>query len=275
MKIKTNNINIEIYNKKDKFCVLSDIHHIKNCQDKFYLSILKKIKEIKPKYILIPGDIVDSPKIVYSENINYLISFLISLASISPVIISKGNHELKNPKYPINTFYQRLKKIANIYVLDNESMIFGDYEFIGFSPSLNTYLPKYKKTWNTNFVKEFNECRFKINPNKIVILLCHSPETIILKEVQEQIPLFNKINIIICGHMHNGLTPAILDKKFKNRGIFGPKFTFFPKYCRGVYQAGTNGKLIICKSLRVITKDNLIYKFFDSFYDRNITIIKL
>lgn len=274
MKVNINRIKINS-KKSTKLCILADIHHIKSCNDQFYELILNSIKKIKPKFILIPGDIIEHPKIINTQDIKRLINFLKKLAFIAPVLISKGNHELKSSKYNIQDFYKLINKINNIYVLDNDSIILGEYQFIGFSPSNKSYLNKYKKIWESNFISEFNNCNFKILKDKISILLCHSPQLIIDKNVQEKIINFSSLKYIICGHMHNGLAPAWLDHYLKNRGLFGPNYTLFPKYCRGIYEINKNTKIIICKSLRSLTKDNWLFKKLDYFYQKNITVIEI
>ena len=255
MRIKVNYINLTQNKKKDNLCIITDIHHIKSCNDNYYKQIINAVKSLHPQFILIPGDIVDSPEIAYQEQISYLLNFFSKLSCIAPIIISKGNHELKKPQFPITKLYLALKKIPNIYVLDNQNIVF--------CPTVQNYLPKYKKIWNQNFIKEFNACNFTIAPNKIVIFLCHSPEIIIKNDVQKQIPIYNKINYIICGHMHNGLTPTFLETRLASRGIFGPRYTLFPKYCRGVHDVGS-GQLIICKSFYLTTGETcviIIYYF--------------
>ena len=275
MQIKINNITLNNSEKADKFCVISDIHHIKTCDDAFYDQIIKKVQTLQAKYILIPGDIVDKPEIIYTRYINYLITFLKKLATIAPVIISKGNHEIKNPKYKVQKLYQKLERIDNIYILDNNEITLGKYHFIGFSPSLCNYLPEFKAKWCENFIKEFNNCHFQKKSNKVTILLCHSPEIITNPQVYENISLLKSVKYIICGHMHNGLAPAFLDKMLASRGLCGPNYVFFPKYCRGVHPLGKDTKLIICKSLRVLTNDNFAFNLLDKLYKRNITVINL
>ena len=80
-------------NSQLKLGVISDIHHIKSCQAKFYQPLIKTMNNVKPQFILIPGDIVDDPKIVYTDDINPLINFLIVLSKISrslfPKVITK------------------------------------------------------------------------------------------------------------------------------------------------------------------------------------------
>ena len=207
MKINIDRINIK-QNSSHKFCVITDIHHIKSMDDEFYEKILKSVQEEHPNYILIPGDIIDHPQIINTQEINYLINFLKKLAKVAPVLISKGNHELKSEIISIKPFYQKIANINNLYVLDNKSVTLGDYQFIGFCPSNKSYLPKYKKIWFTNFIKEFKDCHFKINNQKHVVLLCHSPLCVVSEEVKNS-HILDNINYIICGHMHNGLCPKI------------------------------------------------------------------
>ena len=267
-------INVEKISLKDtcRICVISDIHHIKTCNNKYYDNIFKQIESLKPKYILIPGDIVDSPQIIKTIFISPLILFLKKLASIAVVIISKGNHEQKKSKTHIKSFYKKISVIKNIYVLDNNSITFNDYHFIGFCSSLNTHLKKYKKTWNKEFLKEFKKANLKYSDKKTIMLL-HSPEIILNEEVYKQLPL-EKVDYIICGHMHNGLVPKSFEKLFGNFGLCGPNYSFLPKYCRGIHKINKT-QVIICKSLRVLTKDKFLYRALDKLYQRNITIIDI
>ena len=272
MKLNVERINI---NNNTKLCIISDIHHIKGNEDKFYKPIIDKVKEEKPSFILIPGDIIDHPNIISTNYIDYLITFLNNLSLIAPVIISKGNHELKKSKNDIQDFYKKIKLINNLYVLDNKSIVINDYQFIGFSPSNKSYLRKYKKIKEDNFIKEFNDCNFRIEKNKKVILLSHSPSTIIQDKVINSLPILKNIDYIICGHMHNGLTPKVIEPILKNRGIAGPEYRLFPKYFRGIFKINDRCSLIVCKSLRVLTKDRIIYKSLDKLYSKNITIINI
>lgn len=264
-KIKISNI------LNTKFCVISDIHHIKSCTKNFYNNVISEVRKEKPKYILIPGDIVDNPKIIFSNDIENLISFFKNLSIIAPVIISKGNHEQKNKNIDIKVLYDKIGKFSNIYILDNNTCILGDFRFIGFSPKLEVYLKRTKNRDNM-FIEEYNSCHFNLNENKINILLCHSPE--IITNVYPKLKKFDKINYVICGHMHNGLVPKFLESYFKTNGLFGPEYIFFPKFCRGIHNLDKT-KLIVVKSLRVLTKDNTLFRILDKFYSRNITTIEL
>ena len=273
MKIKVNKIKL-IEKATCKFCVISDIHHIKSCTQKYYNRLIKVVRKEAPQYILIPGDLVDNIKILTTEYYQDLIYFIKQLALIAPVIISKGNHDLDSKKYNSQKLDKILDNIDNVYYLNNKSIILGDYQFIGFSPSVKAYLSKYKDIWRKTFIQEFKNCHFKIANNKKVILLCHSPEIVSDITLQEDIPQLKKVNYIISGHMHNGLVPAIFDKAFKHRGLFGPNYTIFPSYCRGVHTLGDT-KLVICKSVRSLTKDSLLFKMGNAFYVQNITILEL
>lgn len=274
MKINIENISLN-KSLKTKLCILSDIHHIKSCDNKFYDSIYQVVIKQKPNYVLMPGDIIEKPALILDKSINHLIDFLKKISRLCPVIISKGNHEIKKDSLLVYDFYKIINKIDNVYVLDNKSIALDNYHFIGFSPSNFSYLKKYKKNWQENFIKEFNACHFKIDPFKTNILLCHSPQVITLKEVQDLLTDFTKINYTICGHMHNGLTPKCLDNVLKTRGIFGPEYTILPKNCRGIKKVENDQKIIICKSLRSLTKDNLIFRTLDKCFKHNITLIEI
>ncbi len=268
--MKINIEKIKMGNKlKERFCIITDIHHIKSCDEMYYAKILESVSSLNPNYILIPGDIVDDPKIIYADCLNFLIAFLKKCANIAPVIISKGNHELKDDDIDIRQLYKKLANINNLYVLDNQNLILGKFNFIGFSPRADVYL-NHPETKVLEFAKEYNFCKFNVNNKKINILLCHSPLTIV--KALDKLDNYEYINYIICGHMHNGLVPKRVEKLFKTKGFVGPEYVLFPPYCRGVHSI-LNTKVIICKSLRVLTKDKMLFRLLDKLYARNITII--
>ena len=267
-------INVEKINFKGnhKICVISDIHHIKRLTKEFYESIVRIVIKEKLNYILIPGDIIDDPKLLLKElaMVKQLKFFIKNLSEICPVIISKGNHEIRHLNINIGLLYKELK-FDNVYILDNKQIQIEDFNFLGFCPS-NMGKERKKLIKKENFIKEYNACNFKILPDKINILLCHDP--LIVAQVYQSLRGFSRLNYCISGHMHNGLVPKCLESFFKSHGFFGPHYTFFPKYCRGIHYLG-NTKLVVCKSLRVLTRDNILFRNLDKLYNNTITFIKL
>ena len=211
------------YNKK--IALFADIHYSKNYPLKYLKKITDNIKLNKPDYICIPGDIIDDATIIEEKEIEYLIAFIKELSKISKIIMSYGNHDeliikKHNSKYKnTKTFFEKLTEIKNVYFLDNENIVLDDINFIGYhkNPSL------FKKYENIDMKKDLQIIENKFLKNKYNILLSHSPINILNYNLG--------VDLILSGHMHNGLVLPIFKKG--NNGIVGPYSSFFPKECRG------------------------------------------
>ena len=73
-----------------KIVLLSDIHYDNKNDIKNLYRILKRIQEIKPNYICITGDTLNS---YHVEDFDLLLKWLSDIAKISKVIMILGNHE--------------------------------------------------------------------------------------------------------------------------------------------------------------------------------------
>lgn len=243
-KIVSNNVNLKI-------ALISDIHYSYKINRKVFNKILKKFNNIKPDYICIPGDIIDEST-DYDSNVY---DFFEKLSKISKVIISLGNHDLSSfdkskMTYNDSKWYESLKKIKNLYVLNNEQVTFNNITFTGYTASFsedNTFIDN-----PNNTLKDLKKLKFSVNEYNI--LLCHSPQSILGSDALYNNTFIKNQNLILCGHMHNGMVPPIIDKIFKsNTGIIAPSKKFFPKYSRGLIKFN-NTTLIICKGITKLAK---------------------
>ncbi len=265
---KNYNINVKI-NKK--IVVISDIHYYNKTEIKKLNKVLEKIKEIKPNYICIPGDLIDEAKIYDKE---LLIEWLTNLAKICKVIISIGNHELFITKKHIPTFntglIEQIKSIENVFYLDNESYSDGNINFIGVTLPLEYY---YKKDENSKYFINFFNQKFTKIDNKFNILLCHSPICIATKEVLNKLKIGNKINLVVSGHMHGGITPNFLKKIMKGKGIISPRKRLFEDNCYG-YKKVDNTNYVISSGITIASHINKLH-FLDKLFSSEISIINL
>lgn len=216
-----------IHNKyKKKIALFADIHYCKNYPLKNLNKIKKNIILNKPDFICIPGDIIDDATIIENDEIIKLINFIKDLARISKVILSYGNHdELIIKKYKseykdTTDFFNKLNNIENVFFLNNSNICFDDINFIGYHK--NHLL--FKKHEKDDMTQDLKKIKDKLKKNKYNILLSHSPINILNCDLN--------VNLILSGHMHNGLVLPIIKKG--NNGIVGPECTFFPKDCRGL-----------------------------------------
>lgn len=256
-----------------KILLLTDIHYYNN-KEKLYLEeVLEEVKNIEHDYLCISGDLLDCGNV---EDKEWLLEWITTLATYSKVIIGIGNHEqasdAKKHEYAFDkTLYNKMKRIKNVRVLDNDTYVDGSLRFIGLTLPLDYYYD-YKES-KSYFEKYVNNTFPKCYPDKYNILLCHTPIPYTDKKLVERIPFFSNVSLILCGHMHGGLLPRIFWKVGRGRGIIGPFHRMFPK---GSYGAFQSGKSIVIVSTG-ITKISQVHflKSFNYFFRRELTVITL
>lgn len=220
--------------KKDiTFIHIGDIHYNETTSTKKLEYIKYAIEDAHPDYIFITGDLLDRPKITKNkEKIKLLVSWLNSLGSIAKVFISLGNHDIiLEEDYK---FFNKLNDINNIYVLNNQSYEDKNIFISGFTLPTNYYY-NIEKHEDENALLETLQNNFNLVTNlpkkKYKVALIHSPILLSEKKVVEKL---KEYDLILSGHMHNGLIPRILDKIIKNNyGLISPDKRFFAKNTRG------------------------------------------
>ena len=249
--------------------------------------IINNIKDEKINYICIPGDLIDGTNILDEKNNEKIvINFIKRLSKISKVIISVGNHDisrLRSNSFDTKwkperneVYFEKLKKLNNVYLLDNEIYTDNDISFIGFTPSFKYY--KEKDEDRELLIQELNDKMIKINKNNYNILLCHSPIHMLDKNVLEKAKLMKDIDLILSGHMHNGMVPPIIEKIWKgNCGIITPNKKLYPKakVARGIIKK-ENKTLIISGGITKLSYSApTIFHPFNDFFPMNIELINI
>ncbi len=267
MEIKNYKIS-DTYHKK--IVLLSDIHYFDKSMSYKLNQITNTIKKIKPDYICICGDLVDDLNIKDKFG---LINWIKELAKISLVLIAIGNHEYQlNRKlvdYYDKKLFNKLSKINNVKVLDNDYINIDKINFIGLNLPYQYYKNKEDETELINFV---NNNFAKLNKG-YNILLCHSPYMIARKNVLDKLKCKNDISLILCGHMHAGLTFNWMKKIFKGRGLITPQKRILGKYCYGIYNYN-DINVIISSGITKLSKSHYL-KMFNRFYKSEIVIIEI
>lgn len=219
--------------KNIKLLVFSDIHFSGNHDIKKLEKLIEKVNTYELDYICIPGDTIDIPNI----NCDYMVKFFTKLGSIAPTILSLGNHDIRikvqeYKSYFDNDFWDKISKIENVYLLNNNCKSFKDVYFYGFTQSFNYYY-EYMNENKDLMLKEINEYGVCDRlPNKFRVLLMHSPICVNDDKIKEKL---NNYDLILSGHMHNGVVPPVLDEIFDNNvGIISPGKKLFPKNARGI-----------------------------------------
>lgn len=264
-----------------KIALLSDIHYHPEFNTKIFNSLLKQIKKNKPNYICIAGDILDNTNI---KKIDTLIIFLQEIATIATTLIVLGNHDIKcgEPKHwkhlENNLFINEIKKIDNLYLLEDKMYIDNDnnISFYGFNLSYN-YYEKTDEDYNI-FVEEVNKLNCKFPENTYNITLLHTPINIYRFILLNNNHPLSKTDLILSGHMHNGCLPFtfsyLLNKLFKsNRGIISPLRELFPKYSHGKIKNIKDG--YIYEGITKFSKSTKSFHMLDNFYRKRIEIITI
>ncbi len=233
--------------------LISDIHYYSKEDIKALNKITKRIKKLNPDYICIPGDLVDESIV---KDFEYLLNWLKELAKTSKVLISLGNHEFykdkKNHVYSLNnSMIDKIKKIENLYLLDNTNKLFDNINFIGITLPLEFYFSNQKNDLipYLNKLKKYNKC--------YNVLLCHSPIDICDKKNLQE----SNIDLVLCGHMHGGVTPRILRIFLGNRGLISPKLKLLPKNAYG-HLKFFKTDIVITSGITVISKNKILKKLF-------------
>ncbi len=241
-------------NKDTTISLLSDFHVRESADEKRYTRTLKKVENVKPDYIFILGDIVEDVN-CSSKTIESINKYLTSISEVAPVYFVYGNHDTKtkqNGKWVemINDEYlDMLKGVKNFSILDDESIVLP--ENIGLT-GIN--LPSTFYDDDMENEKSYLKCVDESIKNHLVdgltassynVLLHHTPNNImkrrvyleVLKRIRESIGQDINYDLILSGHLHNGLIPKYADfvpGNFGLVGLVGSNVNFFQDDCRGI-----------------------------------------
>ena len=100
----------------------------------------------------------------------------------------------------------------------------------------------------------------------------HSPILIGERSIKKEL---SKYDIVLSGHMHNGVVPPIIDELFdNNRGIIAPNKRIFPKNARGVIK--DNNIIVISSGVTKISSSaGKALKWLDIFFPIGINYIEI
>ena len=271
--------------KKDETIVsLSDIHINTGCSYKLLDKAIESVEMEKPNYITISGDVMNrASHYLIIENRKKLMYLLKRLSNIAQVFLSLGNHDLSDSKTitsdEIKDLLRYLEHVYNFILLDNKSFQTDNINFIGFSQRLDGYREYNRKHWNDWFIEDLVKSDLKAIKDKFNCLLLHSPMPLLInnKELLNEInDLIGSIDLIICGHLHDGIIPKSIQKfnPNSNKGLQPIIYRPVVKECRGAYQ-NNDTTLVINRGLRKWVLDNPLFNAVDSISAKDIMTIKL
>ena len=273
-KISRINYTIETDNVNMKLLLLTDLHYYNKKDIKRFNSIIDNINDEKIDAICVVGDFIDSADI---DDIDLLADWFKRLSSISKVIISLGGHDIvrkvkrKKEYYYNEELFNELKKIKNVYDLDNKDMVIDNVRFIGLTLPLDYYY-KYKES--ILYFKKYVNNTFDTYTDKYNILLCHTPIPLTKINNYDEVKLLKNISLVLSGHTHAGIVPKFMRKIMRGRGIFSPhKGKMFQKNFYGLIKKN-NANIVISTGFTKASHCNP-FRFLDRCFDREINIIDL
>lgn len=238
-----------------KIASIGDIHISQLVGIKDINNISEVLYKMKPDYICMLGDLVDTTDVLIDDKkVKELETLIKNSSSIAPTMIILGSHDFIDEKiegFPDvikkTDVWNKLNEINNTYLLNDE--LYKDNRIVigGYRQKREVYynLINENKEDADAYYDDFKkrENLYKELPQELPkVLLTHSPESITNPKVQE---LLRDYNVIITGHYHNGCVPAILDDLYpSNAGIITPRKKIFPTKARGVVKL-ENGSLLI------------------------------
>ena len=224
----------------DNFTILnlSDVHG----EIKYLDLVLNYLKNNKVDMILSPGDIIDR-----IDNDNHLfVEKFKELTKYAKTYVVLGNHDnllTTDKMIPL----EEIDNNINIKELKNTKDLYystSSYEKISINNIIDLtfiVLPNenYESHEKTNIAKDsLSTLEDKeVNKDKFNIMLLHSPRAILSKKKIIDNKLIDKIDLILSGHNHGGLTPTWIQDLFNNHiGFFGAYRTILEKHAYGIFK---------------------------------------
>ncbi len=230
--------------KTKKILCLSDLHL--GFKDRSNIKEVFKIDELSPinyDCIIMPGDIVHDGKCLEDTSIkNQVIEELSILTGTTPTYVSIGNHD-QYERHGFETWAAYCKESAlstfsilpNMHILDiGAKVVIDDIELSAINNSVYYYLDKYESTGFYEQEYQIRNPKMSFDEKQFSILLSHDPKSIYHLSQKQNSSYVPNTDLIVSGHMHNGLVPNWLQKAMKGYGFLSPDFTFFPDTAYGI-----------------------------------------
>ena len=242
-----------------KIAVISDLHFSPQVKDAKLSALTNFLKKLKPGYIFLPGDLIDSAAAVDDpREAERLLHHLEGIAKVAPLFISRGNHDSYRRQGDhwaedrSEHFFADLAAIKNVHLLDNQSFSNKDLYVLGFTQPFDYYSTNFATITHPvpeNRDKMIQSLRaldqallHNLPKHQLKFALIHSPvylhDPAVLKELGE-------FDYFISGHMHNGVVPPPLDALWlSNKGIIAPSKNFFPSNVRRTIKTNDDKSIV-------------------------------
>jgi hypothetical protein len=213
------------------FIFLSDFHEA--VKGKLNDRIIEKVREVKPEFILIGGDMINGGE--EDEDITPAVSLIRTLSKEAHIYMASGNHEMKvregfyGSKNLWGRFYNEIKDYVTY--IDNQTIVPGELPVRIYG--LDLEYDYYKRLVKTELeVNKITSLIGNPDPEKLDILLAHNPEYFMSYAGWGA-------DIILSGHYHGGM----IRLPFLG-GVISPKLVLFPKYDYGCFKEKSSRMLV-------------------------------
>lgn len=207
-----------------RMVMLADLHN--KCYGKNNERLLRAIRECKPDFIMVAGDI---PTAKPRKSLDVAVSFMEELAREYPVYYGNGNHEHRMKLYP-STYgdmaerYDKALKKCGIRPLVNEHIALAEYGIMVYGAEIDKLYYKRFRIWPMG-EEYLGSILGNPSEEQYNILIAHNPDYF------KQYAAWGA-DLVLSGHVHGG----IIRIPFLKKGVASPAIRLFPQYTGGVYR---------------------------------------
>lgn len=204
--------------------VLGDLHN--KCYGKDNEKLLAAIREQKPDFILVTGDM---PTAKPGKSLTVAIHLMQELAKDYPVYYGNGNHEHRMKLYPatygdMDEVYSKALQEAGVCRLVNANTVLEEYGIVIFGSEIDKFY--YKRFGVKPMEPEYLAGILgQPKPDCYNVLIAHNPD---------YFPQYAQwgADLVLSGHVHGGMVRI----PFIGKGVVSPNIRFFPKYDGGIFR---------------------------------------
>lgn len=278
------NINTDKIDRDRRILSLSDFHLTEDKGFEHLKEIKSKTDMTKISHIVMPGDIInDVNELKDNKFRNKVLQALSDFADDKHVFLSAGNHDqmtLNNKEWQRGDYFllqETIEELPKFHLLENgERITVNDITYSAISPEFDYYEDENKKRkdleniedYRRLFLDNFNANLF--NKDTFNILLTHEPQSIIKLSTKKGSCIQDNTDLVLSGHMHDGMVPHFFKRFCGNIGVISPQMQIFPKYAHGTVNVGDT-TFVINGAVNARVESSLI----NELYGSNATVIDL
>lgn len=232
-----------------KLLIISDIHASKEIGWENLAAVKDMVNMDDINQIVIPGDIVNDVTTLRDQEFKEMLKTnLTNITQGKPTVVSYGNHDLMTKNR--NGFWapgkkellkETLEELPHFHLVRAGKKINIDgLNYSACSPNFSYYENSQKSKKDRESTEDYTQIFYSnykddlFDAAEFNIFLTHEPQSIIKLSEEKGACIQPNTDMVVSGHMHNGLLPNLLQKFARNHGIISPQMQLFPKYAQGI-----------------------------------------